>query len=241
MLSSRCVMKPSLQRSGSNSRLARRSTRAEGSSASSCSSEASSAGETCVRREEWLKACASRSTRARSRPSAVRRCSARVRESVSAPTPGCPSMSEPAHEPKPTSRPSARTSKVRSSSSSTSGTASNSVASKKNRLRRTSSSTIGRTRRTSSVCHSSVTVSRSSPSRTRRRERPMRGSSRASSRRAMRSWWSSTERRVASVGCAVSTSSRCRERTAAARSAPDSRSRSAASMSDSRWRVPVAS
>ena len=74
-----------------------------------------------MRREEWLKACASRSTRARSSPSAVRRCSASVRESVSAPTPGCPSMSEPAHEPKPTSRPSARTSNVRSSSSSTSG------------------------------------------------------------------------------------------------------------------------
>ena len=71
---------------------------------------------------------------------------------------------------------------ARSTSPSTSGTASNRVASKKNRLRRTSSSTRGRTRRTSSVCHQIVRISRSSSSSARRRAWPMRGSSSRSSR-----------------------------------------------------------
>ena len=186
-------------------------------------------------------ACASAST-ARAAGRARSGDAARACATASRPRPpGWPSMSEPAHEPKASSRPSTRTSKQRSSSSSTSGTASCSVASKKNRLRRTSSSTIGRTRRTSSVCHQRVSASRRSASSARRRERPMRGSSSPSSMRATCSWWSSTERRVASVGCAVRTSSTCSGRTAAARSAPSSRSRSAASISDSRWRTPVAS
>ena len=47
-------------------------------------------------------------------------------------------------------------------SSSTAGIASKSTASKKKRLRRTSSSTFGRTRRSSSVCHQMVRSSRSS-------------------------------------------------------------------------------
>ena len=151
--SSRWVMKPSLVRSGSNSRFARRRTRADGSSAASRSSDASSAGETGVRREEWVKACAASRRRsraaaaARSRGAGERagqRLGADLRVAVHV-------RARPRAEA--TSRPSTRTSKQRSSSSSTSGTASCSVASKKNRLRRTSSSTIGRTRRTSSVCH----------------------------------------------------------------------------------------
>jgi hypothetical protein len=61
-----------------------------------------------------------------------------VRASVSAPTSGCPSMSDPAQLPKVPARPSTGTSNARSSSSSTCGTASYSVCSKKKRLRRTS-------------------------------------------------------------------------------------------------------
>ncbi len=234
-------MKPSLVRSGSKSRFARRSTRADGSSAASRSIDASSAGETGVRRLECENCCASRSTFSRRSRTADWRCRVSVRASVSAPTSGWPSMSEPAHEPNDSSRPRTGASKRRSSSSRTSGTASCSVASKKNRLRRTSSSTIGRVRRTSSVCHQIVIASRSSDSSVRRRERPIRGSSSWSSSRARSSWWSSTERRVASVGWAVRTSSTCSVRSAAARSSPSSRSSSAASISDSRWRAPVAS
>ena len=67
----------------------------------------------------------------------------------------------------------------------------------------------GRTRRSSSVCHQTVRTSRSSSSSARRRMWPVRGSSRRSSSAATSHWWSSTERRVASVGCAVSTCSIC--------------------------------
>ncbi len=129
-------------------------------------------------------------------------------------------MSEPAHDPNASTGASTRVPNARSTSPSTSGTASNSVDSNTNRLRRTSSSTRGRARRTSSVCHQIVRISWTSSSTARRRAAAARGSSRRSSRSIRSAWWSSTERRVASVGCAVSTSSTCSERSASAAFTP---------------------
>ena len=153
--SSRCVMKPSFVRSGSYVavRAAQHARRGQLRRRRAPATPRARGRPACGA-TECEKACASRSTRARSSRSAV--CAVqreRARERLGARPRGgrpCPSP--------PTSRTPARARRrgprsMRSSSSSTSGTASSSVASKKNRLRRTSSSTIGRTRRTSSVCH----------------------------------------------------------------------------------------
>ena len=178
-------------------------------------------GRRTVAASAWEDRSASLSTRARSSRSAVLRCSPSVRPTDSGVTSGLPSMSPPAQLPNRT----AGTlgghdrSNEREISASSRGATSNSTASKKNRIRRTSSSTTGRMRRTASVCHHTVSTSRNSPSNPRRWVRPSRGSSSRSIARHTDCWWSNTERRVASVGCAVIVNRTSSRRSASATSA----------------------
>ena len=231
-------MNASFVRSGSHAWCGRRSTAADGSSRSSRSSEVRSSSLIGRRRSDCAKRLARRRTSPRSSRNAAARCSSIVRITVSAPTSGCPSMSPPGHEENSRAAGGKGSPVQRSSSASVTGTAPNSTDSKTYRLRRTSSSTRGRARRISSVCHHTVSSSRSSSPSMRARAGPTRGSSRRSSSSATSHWKSSTERRVASVGCAVSTRSTCSRATASRRRSPRS---AAVSASDSDWRSPSTS
>ena len=94
--------------------------------------------------------------------------------------------------------------KQRSISRTSSGTASNSTRSKKCRLRRTSSSTCGRVRRTSAVCHHSASDSRMPSTSRARAGAPRRSSSSSASRSLTSPACCMIDQRVASVGWAVS-------------------------------------
>ena len=87
------------------------------------------------------------------------------------------------------------------------GAASSRLSSKNQSPWRISSTTRGRCARTSSVCQSAVTSSASASSTASRRGGGSAGSSSSASSRAIRTCAARTVRRVASVGCAVRTSS----------------------------------
>ena len=146
-------------------------------------------------------------------------------------------MSPPAQLPKRTARrgvPLGRP-KQRASSSPSSAAASKSTSSKTRSVRRTSSSTSGRRGRRPAVCHHRVRCSRSAALAASRSDAPSRASSRSSRAAHAACWWSCTERRVASVGCAVSTKATSRS---SSTPGPRPSSSAAASAIDSRWRRP---
>ena len=180
------------------------------------------------------------SARYRSRASWRARSSASA--TVSGPTFGLPSRSPPIQVPKRSASPApaSRPTSARSSS----GIAFQKLCSKNHSPCRISSTTRGRLERISSVCQSSVISSASASSSRLRSESGVPSSSRRVRSAAIRRWASSTVRRVASVGCAVRTSSTRSRAPAAwisASSIPLPSSCANASASDSRGTRPSAS
>ena len=239
----RSEMKLSFARTGSLRRRSPRRSLTRGISAASRRMLVSSAlrpapisASLCEARE------ARRSTRSRSSREASRRWRAIVAVNVAAVTPGWPSMSPPAQLEKRIGAAWAGCAPNQCSSSRTSsGTVSNSTLSKKCRLRLTSSSTCGRARRTSAVCHQSASDSRMRSTARSCAARPSRSSSSTASCSLTSDACCMTDQRVASVGCAVSVRSSRRPSSARAEAFEErSRSRAAASAIDSRCGGPPA-
>ncbi len=219
-------MPPRRWRYGSSGKRRRSCRAVSGSSSASRTSAVSRARSRRAAGTRAATVCISRLATAsypRRRWSAWRRAASSVTSEV---TPGCPSRSDPIHDPRrssagastgrvpvrpasPATAPFGPRAAIPSSARSTArprrGIATNSVSSKMASAERTSSSGVGAMARRSPVCHSSVISSRRRRRRSASSSGVVRGSSMASSSRRMRRCATRRVRRRASVGWAVRT------------------------------------